>query len=155
MTVAAVDVAAGSDGHRDWAPPVLCHFTGLGGDLALAWDVHAPADLEPAPPTESEAVLRLAARLGSTVLHPAEGVRPSACWAATPEGTGTRARVLDGETGGDNTGGDNTGGHTSGHTSGHTGGEARPVLRADAAEEPVRRLPLSGAERIPEVRQDG
>ncbi|MBM7437345.1 hypothetical protein [Streptomyces sp. HB132] len=133
VTAAEVDVAEDSDGHRDWTAAVLCHFTDLDGDLALAWDVHVSAGVEPAPPAEAEAARRLAARLGTTVLHPAAGVRPSAYWAATPDGTSTRARVLDGD----------------------TDGNTRPVLIVHAVEKPVGPLPGARVERIREAGQDG
>ncbi|MFD6275435.1 hypothetical protein ACFWFI_07660 [Streptomyces sp. NPDC060209] len=133
VTAAEVDVADDSDGHRDWAAVVLCDRMSLAGDLALSWEVHVSADLVPAPPAEAEAALRLAARLGTTVLHPADGVRPSAYWAATPDGIRTRARVLDGDTGGDD----------------------RPVLTVDAVEKPVGQLPRARVERILEAGRDG
>ncbi|WP_241748512.1 hypothetical protein [Streptomyces sp. M3] len=133
VTAADVDVADESVGHRDWAAVVLCDRMSLAGDLALAWDVHVSPRVEPPPPDEAEAALRLAARLGTTVLHPADGVRPSAYWAATPDGIRTRARVLDGGTDGD-------------------GG---PVFTVDAVERAVAQLPWARVERIVEARQDG
>ncbi|MEU1483144.1 hypothetical protein [Streptomyces sp. NPDC005752] len=133
VTAAEVDVSDDSDGHRDWSAAVLCHFTDLDGDLALAWDVYVSADVEPAPPTEAEAARRLAARLGTTVLRPADGVRPSAYRAALPDGTSTRARVLDGG----------------------TDGNTRPVLIVDAVGKPVGSLPGARVEPIREAGQDG
>ncbi|MFJ8918577.1 hypothetical protein ACIREK_03805 [Streptomyces sp. NPDC102415] len=133
VTAADVDVADESVGHRDWAAVVLCDRMSLAGDLALAWDVHVSPRVGPAPPPVAEVALRLAARLGTTVLHPAEGVRPSAYWAATPDGIRTRARVLDGGMDGD----------------------GRPVFTVDAVEKAVAQLPWARVERIVEVRQDG
>lgn len=132
VTAAEVDVAGESDGHRDRAAAVLCDRMGLAGDLALAWEVRVAPRVEPAPPPEGEVALRLAARLGTAALHPADGVRPSACWAATPDGIRTRARVLDG---------------------GWTGTVARSSV--DAVEGAVAQLPWARVERIVEVRQDG
>ncbi|MFE6188604.1 hypothetical protein ACFQ6U_29695 [Streptomyces sp. NPDC056465] len=137
VTAAEVDIADESGRHRDWAAAVLCDRMSLAGDLALAWDVHVSPRVGPAPPPEAEAALRLAARLGTTVLHPADGVRPSAYWAATPDGFRTRARVLDGAGGG---GKDVDG---------------RPVFTADAVEKAVAQLPRARVERIVEARQDG
>ncbi|MFJ4838636.1 hypothetical protein [Streptomyces sp. NPDC088746] len=128
-----VDVADDTDGHRDWTAPVLCDYTALNGDLALSWDVRVAPRVGPAPPAEAEAALMLAARLGTTVLHPAGGVRPSAYWAATPDGVRTRARVLDDDTSGD----------------------GPPSLTVDAVEEPVGQLPRARVERILEAGQDG
>ncbi|MFB4422256.1 hypothetical protein C5F59_014330 [Streptomyces sp. QL37] len=133
-TVAEVDVADESGEHRDWTAAVLCDRMSLAGDLALCWDVRVAPRVGPAPPAEAEAALRLAARLGTTVLHPAAGVRPSAYWAATPDGIRTRARVLD-EDG--------------------TGGEGPTSLTVDAVEKPVGQLPRARVEPILEAGQDG
>ncbi|MFI6120050.1 hypothetical protein ACIBCU_09365 [Streptomyces sp. NPDC051064] len=129
-----MDVADESDGHRDWTAAVLCDRMSLTGDLALCWDVRVAPRVAPAPPAEAEAALLLAARLGTTVLHPAEGVRPSAYWAATPDGIRTRARVLDED---------------------DTRGDGPPSLTVDAVEEPVGQLPRARVERILEAGQDG
>ncbi|WP_405665219.1 hypothetical protein OG379_24855 [Streptomyces sp. NBC_01166] len=135
VTAAEVDVADESDGHRDWTAAVLCDRMSLTGDLALCWDVRVAPRVAPPPPTEAEAALLLAALLGTTVLHPAGGVvRPSAYWAATPDGIRTRARVLDED---------------------DTSEDGPPSLIVDAVEEPVAQLPRARVERILEAGQDG
>ncbi|ATW46806.1 hypothetical protein CGZ69_01035 [Streptomyces peucetius subsp. caesius ATCC 27952] len=73
---------------------MLCGHHEVTGDVTLSWDVYmhkAPADA----PTEPEAALRLAALIGTTVLYPAEGNRPSAYWGAGPDGTVARVRVYE------------------------------------------------------------
>ena len=132
VTAGEVDVSDGTDDHRDWEAPVLCDCTALTGDLALSWDVRVAPDVEPVPPAEPEAALRLAALLGTAVLRPADGVRPSAYWAATPDGISTRARVLEGDTDGD----------------------CPPDLTVDAVEEPVGHFPRARVGPIHEAGQD-
>ncbi|MFG2592257.1 hypothetical protein [Streptomyces sp. NPDC048438] len=132
VTAAEVDVADESGGHRDWTAAVLCDRMSLTGDLALCWDVRVAPRVAPPPP--AEAALLLAALLRTTVLHPAGGVRPSAYWAATPDGIWTRARVLDED---------------------DTSEGGPPSLIVDAVEEPVAQLPRARVERILEAGQDG
>ncbi|MET7366721.1 hypothetical protein ABZS61_12960 [Streptomyces sp. NPDC005566] len=132
VTAAEVDVAdeEAATAERDWGALVLCGFRGLTGDLALYWDVYVSPDAGSVPPAEPEAASRLAARLGTVVLHPAQGVRPSAYWAVAPDGSRTRARVL--EEG--------------------TGDEEWPPLTVDAVEERIG--PLPGA-RVGPITEDG
>ncbi|MER5892552.1 hypothetical protein [Streptomyces sp. NPDC001876] len=132
VTAADVDVAdeEAATAERAWDARVLCGCRGLTGDLALYWDVYVAPDAVSVPPAEPEAASRLAARLGTVVLHPAQGVRPSAYWAVTPDGSRTRARVLE-EAGGD---------------------EEWPPLTVDAVEERIDQLP--GA-RVEPITEDG
>lgn len=132
VTAADVDVADedAPKAARDWGAPVLCGCRDLAGDLALYWDVYVSPDAVSRPPAEPEAASRLAARLGTVVLHPAQGVRPSAYWAVAPDGTRTRARVLEKDTGDDEW----------------------PVLTVDAVEKRIDQLP--GA-RVEPVTEDG
>ncbi|MGW3100826.1 hypothetical protein [Streptomyces sp. NPDC001100] len=97
----AVDVAhqGGDQEDRNWAAPVLCTYCPLPpGDLALSLDitVTAPAagDL-----TEADLALGIAARVGSSVLYPAESYPPSATWAAVPDGRRVRCSMESVETG--------------------------------------------------------
>ena len=113
---------------RDWDAPVLCDYREVAGDVALAWDVSVSDAVT--PPGEAETALRLAARLGTTVLYPAQERAPSAYWAAGPDGTVTRVRLL--ETDGE-------------------GDEQLPVLVADAVEAPLPQLPAARVEVLPEI----
>ncbi|MGX9883840.1 hypothetical protein [Streptomyces sp. NPDC002276] len=95
----AVDVGDWNQEDRNWAAPVLCTYCPLPpGDLALSLDitVTAPAagDL-----TEADLALGIAARVGSSVLYPAESYPPSATWAAVPDGRTVRCSMESVETG--------------------------------------------------------
>lgn len=123
-----VDVAdedTGRTDDRNWDAPVLCTHHPVAGDLALAWDVSA-SDAVTSPPSEAEAASRLAVLLRTTVLYPAYGVRPSAYWAAGPDGRVARARLLEGE-------------------------EVPPVLVVDAVEAPMDQLPTARVEVLAEL----
>ncbi|MFE4688781.1 hypothetical protein ACFRH6_01855 [Streptomyces sp. NPDC056749] len=127
-----VDVAdedAGGTDERNWDAPVLCTYRSAAGDLALSWDVSV-SDVMRTPPTEAEAALRLAARLGTTVLYPAQERPPSAYWAAGPDGTVARARLLEAE--------DETDGGS-------------PWLVVDAVEEAMAQLPGARVEILAEI----
>ncbi|MFI6618277.1 hypothetical protein [Streptomyces sp. NPDC050528] len=96
-----VDVAHedGDQEGRDWEAPVLCTYCPLPpGDLALSLDISvtesAAGDL-----TEADLALGIAARVGSSVLHPAESYPPSAYWAAVPDGRVVRCSIEPIETG--------------------------------------------------------
>ncbi|MFE5243712.1 MULTISPECIES: hypothetical protein [unclassified Streptomyces] len=78
------------------------------------------------PPSEADAASRLAARLRTTVLHPAPGARPSVYRAVGPDGRATRARLLEGE-------------------------EEPPVLVVDAVEAPMEHLPRARVEVLTEL----
>ncbi|MET7618315.1 hypothetical protein [Streptomyces sp. NPDC005408] len=102
VTPADVDVADanGDPEARNWDAPVLCVYTRLpGGGLGLMLDVYVAegaGEREPAGELDEAGLARrLAARAGTTVLHPAESVPPSAYWAVTAEGLVTRARLYD------------------------------------------------------------
>ncbi|MFJ8975660.1 hypothetical protein [Streptomyces sp. NPDC102282] len=118
---------------RNWDAPVLCTHRPVAGDLALAWDVSA-SDAVTSPPSEAETASRLAVLLRTTVLYPAHGVRPSAYWAAGPDGRVARVRLLEGE-------------------------EVPPALVVDAAEAPMDQLPTARVEVLAELsgeeREDG
>ncbi|MEW1826597.1 hypothetical protein [Streptomyces sp. NPDC088196] len=90
-----VDVAHedGDQEGRDWEAPVLCTYCPLPpGDLALSLDISvtesAAGDL-----TEADLARGIAARVGSSVLHPAESYPPSAYWAAVPDGRMVRCSI--------------------------------------------------------------
>lgn len=90
-----VDVAHedGDQEGRDWEAPVLCTYRPLPpGDLALSLDISvtesAAGDL-----TEADLARGIAARVGSSVLHPAESYPPSAYWAAVPDGRMVRCSI--------------------------------------------------------------
>ncbi|MFD9502052.1 hypothetical protein [Streptomyces sp. NPDC060035] len=132
LPVADADVADEDDEQtydRNWDAPVLCTYRGVGGDVALAWDVSV-SDAVASPPDEAEAALRLAGRLGTTVLYPAQEQAPSAYWAAGPDGTVTRARLLE--------------------TDGEGDGEA-PAVVVDAVEAPMAQLPAARVEVLAEI----
>ncbi|MFE5243710.1 MULTISPECIES: hypothetical protein [unclassified Streptomyces] len=129
LGVPATDVdVADEDGQaddRNWDAPVLCSYHSVAGDVALAWDVSA-SDAVAAPPGEEEAAQRLAGVLGTTVLYPAREKAPSAYWAVGPDGTPTRARLLEGD-------------------------EDPPVLVVDAVEAPMDQLPGARVEVLAEI----
>ncbi|MFC8230528.1 hypothetical protein [Streptomyces sp. NPDC057287] len=123
-----VDVAdedTGRTDDRNWDAPVLCTHHSVAGDVTLAWDVSV-SDAVAAPPTEAEAAARLADRLRTTVLYPAQETPPSAYWAAGPDGTVTRARLVEGD-------GD------------------FPVHLVDAVEAPMEQLPEARVEVLAEI----
>lgn len=130
----AVDVAdeATDPDDRDWDAPVLCAHHPVLGDVSLSWDVYV-SDSVAEPPTEAEAALRVAIHTGTTVLYPAEGIRPSAYWAAAPDGTVARVRVLD-EDGEDE--------------------DDPATLTVHATEAPLDQLPSALVMLIPEVYRD-
>lgn len=122
-----VDVAyTGDTDDRNWDAPVLCTYDSVTGDLALAWDVSVTDAV--AAPTEPEAALLLAGGLGTTVLYPAQEEPPSAYWAAGPDGTVARARVLEDD-----------------------GGDGPPALSVDAVEAPMEQLPAARVEVLAEI----
>lgn len=123
--VDVADEVTGRTDDRNWDAPVLCTHHPVAGDLALAWDVSV-SDGVTSPPSEAVAASRLAARLRTTVLYPAPGVRPSAYRAVGPDGRATRARLLEGE-------------------------EEPPVLVVDAVEAPMEHLPTARVEVLTEL----
>lgn len=131
LAASDVDVAeedAEQADQRDWDAPVLCDYREVAGDVALAWDVSVSDAVT--PPGEAETALRLAARLGTTVLYPAQERAPSAYWAAGPDGTVARVRLLE--------------------TDGEGDGQP-PLLVADAAEARMLQLPAARVEVLAEI----
>ncbi|MFE9362898.1 hypothetical protein ACFYNN_08715 [Streptomyces sp. NPDC006978] len=127
-----VDVAdedTGETDDRNWDAPVLCTHHSVAGDLALSWDVSASEAVR-TPPAEAEVALRLAARLGTTVLYGAQERPPSAYWAAGPDGTVTRARLLEVD---------------------DEPGDGPPVLVVDAVEAAMEQLPAARIEVLAEI----
>ncbi|MEU2678936.1 hypothetical protein ABZ638_18845 [Streptomyces sp. NPDC007107] len=127
-----VDVADedGPDtGDRNWDAPVLCTYRSVAGDLALSWDV-AVSDAVRTAPDEAEGARRLAASLGTTVLYPAQERPPSAYWAAGPDGTVVRARLLEMDQEAD---------------------DGSPVLVVDAVEAVMEQLPAARVEVLAEI----
>ncbi|MEU8708512.1 hypothetical protein [Streptomyces sp. NPDC048565] len=145
-----VDVAdedTGQTDERDWDAPVLCTHRSVAGDLAASWDISV-SDAVRTPPTEADAALRLAVRLGTTVLYSAREQPPSAYWAAGPDGTVARARVLEGGAEGGAAGG------ADGAASGDAYGGADdgpPVLVVDQVEAAMEQLPAARVGVIGEI----
>ncbi|WP_406862847.1 hypothetical protein ABZO31_21440 [Streptomyces sp. HUAS MG47] len=111
---------------RDWGADVLCTYDFLDGDLTLSWSIYV-TDAVPDPPDEETAASRLAAAIGATVFCEALDVGlPSACWAMSPDGTRTRARVYDPE-------------------------EPDLLMTVDAVEDPVADLPGIRVRCLPEA----
>ncbi|MFF4244254.1 hypothetical protein ACFYY2_07240 [Streptomyces sp. NPDC001822] len=130
VPVSGVDVAdedTGQPDDRNWDAPVLCTHRSAAGDLALSWDVSV-SDAVAAAPSEAGAALRLAARLGTTVLHPAQESAPSAYWAVGPDGAVARARVLEADE-----------------------GDGPPCLVVDAVDAPMGQLPAARVEVLAET----
>ncbi|MFJ8755147.1 hypothetical protein ACIREO_38460 [Streptomyces sp. NPDC102441] len=121
-------------GGRNWDAPVLCTCDSVTGDLALSWDVSV-SDAVATPPAEAEAALRLAARLGTTVLYPAQERPPSAYWAAGPDGTVARARLLE----------------AAGTSDDTSDGGGPPALVVDAVEAAMEQLPTARVEVLAEI----
>ncbi|SNT30451.1 hypothetical protein [Actinacidiphila glaucinigra] len=124
---AEVDVAAEGELDRNWGALVTCTTEERFGDVALSLDVYA-LDAVADQPAEHHLAAALAALLRTAVLFPAEGVRPSAYWVATPEGVVARARVAD--------------------------TDDPDEFLVDAVEAPVARLPHVRVIRIPEAVYD-
>ncbi|MET8684116.1 hypothetical protein ABZV77_07835 [Streptomyces sp. NPDC004732] len=131
VDVQDVDVAdaLGDPDARNWDAPVSCEYTGLRGHLAWSYEIHARESVA-APPAESALARQVAAATGAAVLFPAEGVRPSAYWAAVPDGRCTRARLYEPD-------------------------DETPTHRVDAVESPVPQLPDARVTRIHEVADGG
>ncbi len=128
VDIADEDSVEGQEG-RDWDALVLCGYHAVTGDVSLAWDVRV-GDGVPGPPHEAEAARRLAVLSGTTVLYPAQEAAPSAYWAAAPDGTVTRARVVEQEGGG------------------------RPVLTVEAVESALAQIPSARVQLLPEIFRD-
>ncbi|MET9665641.1 hypothetical protein ABZY19_09735 [Streptomyces sp. NPDC006475] len=126
VDIADEDSVEDRDG-RNWDALVLCGYHAVAGDVALAWEVSV-ADAVPDPPDEAEAARSLAALSGTTVLYPAEETVPSAYWAAAPDGTVTRARVVE---------------------AGASGGAV--VVEVEAVETAVAQLPSARVQLLPEI----
>jgi hypothetical protein len=78
---------------RDWAAPVLCTYCPLPpGDLAVSLDISVTASTA-GDLTEADLALGIAARVGSSVIYPAESYPPSAYWAAVPDGRAVRCSI--------------------------------------------------------------
>ncbi|MDX2646935.1 hypothetical protein PV341_25860 [Streptomyces sp. PA03-1a] len=89
-----VDIAADGVIERNWEALVSCTTGERFGDVALALDIYVMAAAADRP-AEHTLAAELAALLGTAVFFSAEGVRPSACWVATPNGAVARARAGD------------------------------------------------------------
>ncbi|GGW88856.1 hypothetical protein GCM10010383_17590 [Streptomyces lomondensis] len=90
----AVDVADadGDQEGRHWDAPVLCTWRLLPpGDLSLELDITVE-DRTATDHTEKDLALGLAARTGTSVLHPSDLDLPSAYWVAVPDGRSVRCR---------------------------------------------------------------
>ena len=101
LPVDAVDVAHQDEDQegRNWEAPVLCTYCPLPpGDLALSLDISVTASAA-GDLTEADLALGIAARVGSSVVHPAESFPPSAAWAAVPDGRAVRCSIEPVETG--------------------------------------------------------
>jgi len=84
---------------RDWDAPVLCTYCPLPpGDLAVSLDISVTASAA-GDLTEADLALGIAARVGSSVIYPAESYPPSASWAAVPDGRAVRCSIETVETG--------------------------------------------------------
>ncbi|MFG2208720.1 hypothetical protein [Streptomyces sp. NPDC048638] len=98
-----VDVAydePGADAEdRHWNAAVLCNALPVHGDCTWYLDVHA-GDIADLPDSRTLA-LRLARWSGRVVLYSAPLLRPSAYWAAAPDGGVGRARMYDPDDGPD------------------------------------------------------
>ncbi|MFD4142400.1 hypothetical protein [Streptomyces sp. NPDC058572] len=131
----AVDVADEETDpeERDWDAPVLCAHHPVLGDVSVSWDVYVSESVA-GPPAEAEAALAVALSTGTTVLYPAEGIRPSAYWAAAPDGTVTRVRVLEED--------------------GEEEDDGPFTLTVQASEAPLAQLPSAVVMLLPEVYRD-
>ncbi|MBK6019394.1 hypothetical protein [Streptomyces sp. MBT53] len=95
----AVDVGDRDQEDRNWAAPVLCTYCPLPpGDVTLSLDITV-TDSATGGLTEADLALGIAARVGSSVLYPAESFPPSANWAAVPDGRTVRCSMESDETG--------------------------------------------------------
>jgi hypothetical protein len=123
----AVDVADvdGDQDDRDWDALVLCDYSHVPGDVALALDVFAQ-DAVTHRPDEAELALRFAAAAGTVVLYPATEQLPSAYWLVNPSGLVTRARLTASD-------------------------DERPVYSIDAVEAAVPELPGIRVMQLPEI----
>ncbi|MET8247750.1 hypothetical protein ABZV31_27090 [Streptomyces sp. NPDC005202] len=125
----AVDVADadGDQEGRHWEAPVLCTYRLLPpGDLALELDISVEDGIAGSL-SEAELALGLAARVGCSVLYPAELDLPSAYWVAVPDGRSVRCRLEPVDT------------------------DEETAYRVDAVEEPVADLPGATVETLPEI----
>lgn len=122
----SVDVGEDGDEDRRWEAPVSCTVTPLLGELHWHLDIYV-SDVVPGPPPESAAGLWLAGRLRTVVAYQALPFPPSAFWLVAPDGTRTRARVYE---------------QDSGDT---------PSYRIDAVERPFPALPGLRVAALPEV----
>ncbi|AWT45198.1 MULTISPECIES: hypothetical protein [Streptomyces] len=77
---------------RNWEALVLCEKTTVRGDVSTSLDVYVQQSVDPQP-TERELASAFAWVTGAVVLFPAQEAVPSAYWAATAEGSVTRARL--------------------------------------------------------------
>ncbi|MER5640893.1 hypothetical protein ABT095_28585 [Kitasatospora sp. NPDC002227] len=119
---------AGETDGRNWAARVSCEFERLHGDVSHVLAVHAAAD-RPSAPAEPVLAAGLAVRLRQVLLVHNSGVRPSAYWAALPDGSMVRARVYESD-------------------------DEDAAYRVDAAEAAIPGLPHVPVERISEVIRD-
>ncbi|MHB9860159.1 hypothetical protein [Streptomyces sp. YIM S03343] len=79
---------------RNWDALVFCDKVTVQGDVSTSLDVYVQEFVQPQP-SEREVASAFAREAGTVVLFPAEEVRPSAYWLATPDGLVTRARLYE------------------------------------------------------------
>ncbi|MGW1889688.1 hypothetical protein ACWCP6_05405 [Streptomyces sp. NPDC002004] len=126
---AAVDFvdADGDQEGRNWDSPVLCTYRLLpSGDLSLELDIYID-DEAAGSLTESGLALGVAARTGSSVLHPSELQLPSDYWIAVPDGRSVRCRLEAMDSG------------------------EETAYRVEVTEDPVQDLPGARVEVLPEI----
>ncbi|MFG2722858.1 hypothetical protein ACGFW5_31845 [Streptomyces sp. NPDC048416] len=96
LNVAVDEVDLGGPGTdpdlRHWEAAVSCELRLVLGDLAWSIDIYAQETVTDQP-SEAELARRFAEAVHTTVLFPADEAPPSAYWAATPQGSVTRARL--------------------------------------------------------------
>jgi hypothetical protein len=132
VPVGQVDVAAHGVEERNWKAPVLCTYEPAAGDVSWSLDIYLGEAVRPKP-TERQAAMLLADRIGTPVIFPDEGVRPSAYWLAAPGGVVARARLYDQDV---------------------EEGDDRPAFTIDAVNRPVPGLPDVRVAAMPEVIRD-
>ncbi|MEV4279428.1 hypothetical protein [Actinoplanes xinjiangensis] len=93
LPVTAIDVGDDGEDERNWAAPISCTVTHLGGDLPLHLDIYVADDV--ASPSKADAGAWLAARLNTVVAYKSVPLPPSAYWLVGPDGRRTRGRLVD------------------------------------------------------------
>jgi len=127
-----VDLAPYGVEERNWKAPVLCTYEPAAGDVSWSLDIYLSEAIEPQP-AQKQAAMFLADRLGTPVIYPDEGIRPSAYWVAAPGGVVARARLYDQDVEED---------------------DDRPALTIDAVNRSVPGLPDVRVADMPEVIKD-